>query len=167
MTVTPSTRYTRSPTTSKAKGSVLCLRKHLNVSFTPPLKGTNFVTKHKPTSQELSTSYPQPIDVSWITRQFLSTATATYPQNLWITSAVCGKQYMKDRIWTGHMTTWRCSLWINLWIRGVKSVDKPVDSFVDNLSLWISQELSTFCPQEFTSYPRFCPQARRDLQRLR
>jgi hypothetical protein len=49
-------------------------------------------------------------------------------------------------------------LWINLWIKGVKSVDKLVDKNVDNFWLWISPDLSTFLPQEFAAYPRFCPQ---------
>src|SRR5829696_5095828 len=51
-------------------------------------------------------------------------------------------------------------LWINLWIRGVKSVDKPVDRIVDNSRLWITRHLSTIHPQEVASYPRFYPQAR-------
>ena len=34
-------------------------------------------------------------------------------------------------------------LWIKLWIRGVKSVDKVVDNSVDNPGLWITRELST------------------------
>jgi hypothetical protein len=49
-------------------------------------------------------------------------------------------------------------LWINLWIKGVKSVDKPVEDFVDNLGLWIIHELSTFLPQENAIYPQFYPQ---------
>jgi hypothetical protein len=49
-------------------------------------------------------------------------------------------------------------LWINLWIKGVKPVDKPVEDFVDNLRLWISRNLSTFLPQETAVYPQFCPQ---------
>jgi hypothetical protein len=49
-------------------------------------------------------------------------------------------------------------LWINLWIKGVKSVDKPVEDFVDNLRLWISHELSTFLPQDKVIYPQFYPQ---------
>jgi hypothetical protein len=52
----------------------------------------------------------------------------------------------------------RYDLWINLWITGAKSVDKPVDGFVDNSGLWISRELSTFLPQENAGYPQFCPQ---------
>jgi hypothetical protein len=51
-------------------------------------------------------------------------------------------------------------LWINLWIRGVKSVDKPVENSVENSSLWISRDLSTFYPQEAATYPHFCPQPR-------
>jgi hypothetical protein len=50
------------------------------------------------------------------------------------------------------------ALWINLWIRGVKSVDKPVDNFVDKSSLWITRALSTFLPQEIAGYPQFHPQ---------
>ena len=30
-------------------------------------------------------------------------------------------------------------LWITLWIRGVKTVDNPVDNFVDSGRLWISR----------------------------
>jgi hypothetical protein len=51
-------------------------------------------------------------------------------------------------------------LWIKLWIRGVKAVDKVVDDFVDNFFLWISRRLSTIYPQAFWTYPHFCPQAR-------
>src|ERR671912_466203 len=51
------------------------------------------------------------------------------------------------------------SLWTNLWIRGVKSVDKPVDRIVDNSSLWITRHLSTIHPQEIGGYPHFYPQA--------
>jgi hypothetical protein len=51
-------------------------------------------------------------------------------------------------------------LWINLWIRGVKSVDKPVENSVENSSLWISGHLSTFCPQEVAAYPQIYPQSR-------
>jgi flavodoxin len=51
-------------------------------------------------------------------------------------------------------------LWINLWIRGVKPVDKSVDKIVDNSSLWITRHLSTICPQENAGYPQFLPQAR-------
>jgi hypothetical protein len=50
-------------------------------------------------------------------------------------------------------------LWINLWIRGVKAVDKLVDRIVDNSVLWITRGLSTICPQEKGGYPHFCPQA--------
>jgi hypothetical protein len=49
-------------------------------------------------------------------------------------------------------------LWITLWIRGVKAVDKAVDNFVDNSMLWITRRLSTICPQDFETYPHFCPQ---------
>src|SRR5215213_8938154 len=48
----------------------------------------------------------------------------------------------------------------NLWIRGVKSVDKPVDRIVDNFSLWITRYLPTIHPQEIVSYPHFYPQVR-------
>jgi hypothetical protein len=51
-------------------------------------------------------------------------------------------------------------LWINLWIRGVESVDKPVENSVENSTLWISRDLSTVCPQELATYPQFCPQPR-------
>jgi hypothetical protein len=50
-------------------------------------------------------------------------------------------------------------LWIKLWIRGVKTVDKAVDKIVDNSTLWISRDLSTICPQEIAGYPQFYPQA--------
>jgi hypothetical protein len=50
-------------------------------------------------------------------------------------------------------------LWINLWITGVESVDKPVERTVDNLGLWITDELSTIYPQESVTYPQSCPQA--------
>ena len=50
-------------------------------------------------------------------------------------------------------------LWINLWIRGVKTVDKVVDKNVDNSGLWITRGLSTICPQEILGYPHFYPQA--------
>jgi hypothetical protein len=51
-------------------------------------------------------------------------------------------------------------LWIKLWIRGVKSVDKVVDNSVDNPGLWITRELSTIHPQESGTYPQIRPQAR-------
>jgi hypothetical protein len=50
-------------------------------------------------------------------------------------------------------------LWIKLWIRGVKTVDKAVDKIVDNSTLWISRELSTTYPQKIAGYPQFYPQA--------
>jgi hypothetical protein len=50
-------------------------------------------------------------------------------------------------------------LWINLWITGVKSVEKPVDKPVDNSGLWITRHLSTICPQAAATYPQFFPQA--------
>ena len=49
-------------------------------------------------------------------------------------------------------------LWTNLWIRGIKAVDKLVDRIVDNSFLWIIRNLSTICPQETGGYPRFYPQ---------
>src|SRR5215217_7674557 len=52
------------------------------------------------------------------------------------------------------------SLWIKMWIRGVKPVDKVVDRIVDNSSLWITRHLSTNHPQEISGYPHFCPQVR-------
>ena len=52
----------------------------------------------------------------------------------------------------------RRGLWINLWIRGVKSVDKPVENSVENSGLWISDDLSTFYPQGIATYPQICPQ---------
>jgi hypothetical protein len=57
----------------------------------------------------------------------------------------------------------RYNLWTNLWIRGVKSVDKPVDRIVENLILWITRELSTSYPQGSASYPQICPQPRRQV----
>jgi hypothetical protein len=57
-----------------------------------------------------------------------------------------------------YKNTTRDSLWINLWIRGVKAVDNFVDNFVDNSGLWITRNLSTICPQETGGYPHFCPQ---------
>jgi hypothetical protein len=39
-------------------------------------------------------------------------------------------------------------------------VDKSVDNFVENPSLWITRELSTFYPQGTGGYPHFCPQLR-------
>ena len=39
-----------------------------------------------------------------------------------------------------YIVLFRYGLWINLWIKGVKSVDKPVENFVDNSGLWISRE---------------------------
>ena len=39
-------------------------------------------------------------------------------------------------------------------------MDKSVDNFVDNASLWITRELSTFYPQEIGGYPHFYPQLR-------
>jgi hypothetical protein len=39
-------------------------------------------------------------------------------------------------------------------------VDKPVDNFADNPSLWITRELSTSYPQAAGGYPHFCPQLR-------
>jgi hypothetical protein len=49
-------------------------------------------------------------------------------------------------------------LWINLWIRGVKSVDKPVENSVEDPCLWINGDLSTICPQGSSTYPQFYPQ---------
>ncbi len=37
-------------------------------------------------------------------------------------------------------------------------MDKSVDNFVDNDSLWITRELSTIYPQGAGGYPHFCPQ---------
>jgi hypothetical protein len=79
-----------------------------------------------------------------------STVSPSYPQKLWITGPRCGQ------VCTGGEP----ELWINLWIRGVKSVDKPVERTVDNYCLWISTELSTICPQDEGTYPHFLPQGR-------
>jgi hypothetical protein len=54
-------------------------------------------------------------------------------------------------------------LWIKLWIRGVKSVDKAVDNSVENSGLWISRDLSTIYPQVAATYPQFCPQRRGEV----
>ena len=45
-----------------------------------------------------------------------------------------------------------------MWIRGAETVDKDVDSSVDNSNLWITRELSTGCPQQTGGYPQFYPQ---------
>jgi hypothetical protein len=47
-----------------------------------------------------------------------------------------------------------------LFIRGVKSVDKPVDNCVDNSGLWISGDISTIYPRGPGTYPQFCPHPR-------
>jgi hypothetical protein len=62
-----------------------------------------------------------------------------------------------------YKNTIRGSLWIKLWVKGVKPVDNYVDNFVDNFGLWITRELSTICPQETGGYPHFCPQVVRGL----
>jgi hypothetical protein len=80
----------------------------------------------------------------------LSTDSRSYPQKLWITSLRCGKVCGGGAL----------GLWINLWITGVESVDKPVERTVDNFRLWITRHLSTIYPQESGTYPQFCPQAR-------
>ena len=41
----------------------------------------------------------------------------------------------------------RSGLWTNLWIRGVKALDKTWDELLDN-SFWIIRNLSTICPQK-------------------
>jgi hypothetical protein len=73
----------------------------------------------------------------------------------------CGSLWINKASSEAYKNRTRGGLWINLWIRGVKPVDKPVDNFVDNSDLWISPELSTICPQETVGYPHFCPQAGR------
>jgi hypothetical protein len=69
---------------------------------------------------------------------------------LWITCTYCGQ------VCGGGGP----GLWINLWIRGAESVDKPVERTVDNYRLWISGELSTIYPQDGGTYPQFLPQGR-------
>jgi hypothetical protein len=51
-------------------------------------------------------------------------------------------------------------LWINLWIKRGCSVDKVVETSVDNSGLWIIHDLSTALPQENNIYPQFCAQPR-------
>src|SRR3990170_6042228 len=79
-----------------------------------------------------------------------STDSRGYPQKLWITCSRCGQV-------AGCGVR---GLWINLWITGVKSVDKPVEKTVDNFRLWITRHLSTIYPQVRGTYPQFSPQAR-------
>src|SRR5215210_8520516 len=109
-----------------------------------------------------SISYPQAVHsfygFLWATDPTPSAERGTYPQILWISAPNCEQKYQEYRIWCGYIVILRYGLWINLWITGVKSVDKPVEDFVDNLGLWISRELSTFLPQENASCPHFCPQ---------
>jgi hypothetical protein len=76
----------------------------------------------------------------------LSTAPVDNCRNLWTSGGVGSP---------GHGPR----LWINLWIRGVESVDKTVDKTVDNPRLWITRGLSTICPQENRTYPQILPQA--------
>lgn len=123
-------------------------------SKTPPLQGGDFVTPSKHSRRNLSTVRPQAAARMWIKRSRfihsfveLSTEPVDKCRALWTTGGVAG---------------WKrgCWLWINLWIRGVKSVDKPVDNSVENSGLWISRELSTICPQECGGYPQKCPQRR-------
>ena len=96
----------------------------------------------------------------WITHPDLSTEPRTYPHNLWISLLNWGQNYWFCAMLGRYMSVWLYSLWINLWIRGVKSVDKSVDNFVENLILWITRELSTFCQQRTGGYPHFYPQPR-------
>jgi hypothetical protein len=120
---------------------------------TPPLEGMDFVTPPKHSRRNLSTARPQAAARMWIKLAGLSTDQRTYPQVLWINPPSCGQ-------FSGWRRVARRGLWINLWIRGVKSVDKPVDNSVENSSLWISRDLSTFHPQESATYPQIRPQPR-------
>jgi hypothetical protein len=120
----------------------------------PPLQGGEFVTHSKNTNRNLSTVCPQ-VDralgtkLSEFIHRFghLSTEAVDKCPNLWTSG------------WAASRSRGR-GLWINLWITGVKSVDKPVGNSVDNSNLWITRELSTICPQGSASYPQFCPQPR-------
>src|SRR5215210_2472757 len=111
-----------------------------------------------------SISYPQAVHsfygFLWATDPTPSAERGTYPQKLWISAPNCGQKYQKYRIWRKCIAILRYMLWINLWITGVKSVDKPVEDYVDNSRLWINCRLSTFLPQEKAGYPQFYPQPR-------
>jgi hypothetical protein len=65
-----------------------------------------------------------------------------------------------EAMWGTCIGRYQSYLWIILWIRGAKPVDKSVDKNVDNSGLWITHHLSTICPQEIGGYPHFYPQAR-------
>ena len=129
----------------------------------PSLQGREIATPQKHISLELSTPFPQveasPVDnpsprsrhnrVLIHNSLRLSTDSVDNSGYLW-TNKASSRPY-KSRM--------RSTLWINLWIRGVKPVDNFVDNFVDKSCLWITRDLSTICPQETGGYPHFCPQA--------
>jgi hypothetical protein len=73
------------------------------------------------------------------------------------------------RLWTSDglaVSGPRQRLWINLWITGAKSVDKPVKKTVENWRLWITRGLSTSRPQESRTYPQILPQPRQRFSGL-
>jgi hypothetical protein len=117
-------------------------------------QGRDFVTLYKHSNRILSTTLPQCGCPMWINLPNLSTGPLSYPQNLWISSLMLWTIF---RVPTGSHAY---RLWINLWIRGAKTVDKPVEKSVENSSLWISRDLSTIHPQEHATYPQFRPQPR-------
>ena len=126
-------------------------------SLTPPLQGREIVTRAKNTNRNLSTVHPQGDPRLWTSQLrsihrvgHLSTEPVDKCSTLWINCPVVGR-------WGAGR------LWINLWIRGVQPVDKPVDISVDNPNLWITRELSTTRPQVGASYPQFCPQPRGEV----
>ena len=120
----------------------------------PPLQGGEFVTHSKNTNRNLSTVCPQ-VDLALGTKlsEFihrfghLSTASVDKCLTLWTSSRAASRSRGRG-------------LWINLWITGVETVDKPVGNSVDNSNLWITRELSTFYQQGTGGYPHFCPQLR-------
>ncbi len=120
----------------------------------PSLQGGEFVTHTKNTNRNLSTVRPQGDRALWTKPSgfihrcdYLSTEAVDKCLILWTNGPAASRSR-------------GCGLWINLWIRGVRSVDKPVENSVDNSNLWITRELSTICPQGPASYPQFCPQPR-------
>lgn len=49
------------------------------------------------------------------------------------------RMWISSRMGSQNKHTIANKLWITLWIRGVKTVDNPVDNFVDSGRLWISR----------------------------
>ena len=114
--------------------------------MTPPPQGSGIVTTKSPPDatsvHSLSTGLAHPVDKSRIpVHRFwrLSTKTVDNSPVLWINRAPDAR----------YKHTIADSLWITLWIRGVKTVDNPVDDFVDSGRLWISRgfihRISTGC----------------------